>query len=304
MTQIFRLPRKLLSAGTACALLLLLLATGEAWGQSNLPAAPTIDSVTAGDGLLTAAWTAPSNASGISAYDLRHIETSADETVEANWTLVEDVWTSGAGGLEHTIFELGNSVSYDVQVRGVNSSGDGEWSTTSTGIPMDHGDNRASATDLGLNASMIGSIDSSNDEDYFQIVLSEASGIFVYTTSYITGFLPTTGELQNSSGVVVTSDDGDTQFRQHGQQLFLWDDLEAGTYYVKVSASETGFYTLHTQTIKETTATTDSTGLAVNGFASGILDPASNDEDYFKIELSQAGGHDDTRVPSPQPRRH
>ena len=42
--------------------------------------------------------------SAITAYDLRHIETGEDETVDSSWTVVEDAWTAEAGGdLEHTI---------------------------------------------------------------------------------------------------------------------------------------------------------------------------------------------------------
>ena len=62
-----------------------------------------------------------------------HIETSADETDEANWTVVDDAWTSG--GLQHTITGLTNGTEYDVQVRAVNSNGDGTWSDTRTGTP-------------------------------------------------------------------------------------------------------------------------------------------------------------------------
>ena len=85
------MPRKLLSAVIVWALLLLLLTSGDARAQSVL-AAPTIDLVTAGDGLLSVAWTAPAGQSGITAYDLRYIKTSDDETDDANWTVKEDVW--------------------------------------------------------------------------------------------------------------------------------------------------------------------------------------------------------------------
>ena len=110
MTRMFGPTRLLLAAGLA--LLCLVLALGYASAQSP-PAAPTIDSVSSGDTTLTLAWTAPAGATGITAYDVRHIETSADET--ANWTVVDD--TSGA--LEYTITGLTNGTEYDVQVRAV-----------------------------------------------------------------------------------------------------------------------------------------------------------------------------------------
>ncbi len=278
---------KILLAVAGCALLCLVLALSYARAQSNVPAALSISSVTPGDGSLTVAWTAPTSGSTATAYDLRYIKTSDDETDDANWTLEEDVWTSGAGSLEYTITGLENGVGYDVQVRAVASGSNGGWSPTSTGTPADHGGNRSTATEMGLNTSVIGYIDPASDNDYFKIVLPEASGIFAYTTSYISGFLPTTGELQNSFGSVIKTDDDDDQFRQYGPQLFLWDTLEAGTYYIRVSAPETGAYTLHTETIKDTTGTGDAADLALNGFATGILDPGADDEDYFKIEVSQ-----------------
>ena len=85
MTRMFGPTRLLLAAGLA--LLCLVLALGYASAQSP-PAAPTIDSVSSGDTTLTLAWTAPAGATGITAYDVRDIETSADETDDANWTVV------------------------------------------------------------------------------------------------------------------------------------------------------------------------------------------------------------------------
>ena len=281
-----RLPAKRLLPAALCALLLLTLALVYVRAQTNVAPAPVIDSITQGDGWLAAAWTA-STSTTVTAYDLRYIETSADETIDANWTLEEDVWTTGSGNLEHAVIGLTNGVQYDVQVRAVDAQSDGEWSATVTGTPTDYGNSRGAARQIDLNTSVVGSIHSTTDDDYFQITVSEASGVFIYTTSYITGFLPTEGELQNSSGTRIKEDDNDSSFRQHGPQLFLWHTLAAGAYYVKVEASATGFYTLHTQTMKDTTGTADATDLELNGFASGILDPAADDEDYFKIELSQ-----------------
>ena len=98
---------------------------------------PTIDSVTAGVNSLTVLWSAPTANGGstITAYDLRHIETAADENVDANWTLAEDVWTSGSGALSYELTGLQAGTQYNVQVRAVNSNGDGPWSTTVAGTP-------------------------------------------------------------------------------------------------------------------------------------------------------------------------
>ena len=124
-------PARLLSAA-GYALLCLALALGYVRAQSP-PAAPTIDSVSSGDTTLTVAWTAPAGETGITAYDVRHIETSEDETDDTKWTVVDNGWTSGT--LQYTITGLTNGTEYDVQVRAVNSNGDGTWSDTKTGTP-------------------------------------------------------------------------------------------------------------------------------------------------------------------------
>ena len=130
MTRMFS-PARLLSAA-GFALLCLVLALGYASAQSP-PAAPTIDSVTSGDTTLTVAWSAPAGETGITAYDVRHIKTSEDETTDSNWTEADNAWTTGT--LEYTITMLDNGTQYDVQVRAVNSHGDGTWSDTKTGTP-------------------------------------------------------------------------------------------------------------------------------------------------------------------------
>ena len=103
------------------------------------PGAPAITTpITAGVDSLTVAWSAPSETgtSAVTAYDLRYIRTDADETDDANWTVVEDVWT-GSGPLQYTLTDLTSGVRYDVQVRAVNSSGVGPWSETSAVTPGD-----------------------------------------------------------------------------------------------------------------------------------------------------------------------
>ena len=101
------------------------------------PDAPTIGSVTPELDSLAISWSPPLNDGGsdITAYDLRHIETSADETVDSNWTAEEDVWTTGGGDLEYTLTGLTADIQYDIQVRAVNAEGDGSWSETVTGSP-------------------------------------------------------------------------------------------------------------------------------------------------------------------------
>ena len=110
----------------------------EAQTTITVPSMPVVSiSRAAGAGTLAISWTAPSSDGGsaITAYDLRYIETSADETTDTNWTVVDDVWITGGGSLRHTLAGLTGATQYDLQVRAVNAGGDGPWSAAATGTP-------------------------------------------------------------------------------------------------------------------------------------------------------------------------
>ena len=90
------------------------------------PPAPTIDSVTGGQRELAVAWTAPAGVTGITFFDLRYIRSSASDKSDGRWTTRSSIWT--AGSLEYTLTGVLDGTKYDVQVRGRNSAGGGEWS--------------------------------------------------------------------------------------------------------------------------------------------------------------------------------
>ena len=109
-----------------------------------IPGAPTIDSLTLDTrdpaeigppsyALLTVAWSAPADNGGsvITSYDLRvfprHIPSNLPDKPAAEWHVWEDIWDSG--DLEVTLTELVKGVNYEIQVRAVNTSGYGPWST-------------------------------------------------------------------------------------------------------------------------------------------------------------------------------
>ena len=107
------------------------------YGHAPTPGPPTISAVEAASNLLTVSWTRPTvRGTGITAYDLRYIPTLDDETDDDNWTVVEDVWTSGSENLEYGLPGLLAAASYDIQVRAVNAAGDGAWSGTFDGTPQ------------------------------------------------------------------------------------------------------------------------------------------------------------------------
>ena len=100
----------------------------------TVPGAASITSVGPGPNALTVAWRAPLQTGGatITAYDLRHIRSDAPNKGDSNWTVNRNVWT-GSGALRVTRAGLRANTRYDVQVRAVNSAGEGPWSATSSG---------------------------------------------------------------------------------------------------------------------------------------------------------------------------
>ena len=69
--------------------------------------------------MLSVAWNTPSNTGGsaITGYGLRYIRRDAPDKADANWTMEQGIWSSGA--LRYTLGGLDNGVEYDIQVRAV-----------------------------------------------------------------------------------------------------------------------------------------------------------------------------------------
>ena len=254
-------------------------------GSPALPA-PTIDSVRADDRAVLVSWSALTGiTTGVAAYDVRYIETSADETVDSNWTVEDQAWEDGGGTLAYPVTGLTNGTEYDVQVRAVDVDDvDGAWSATTSATPADHGNTRAAATSVTAGARVWGVIDPANDEDYFSFSVSSTADYWIYTL----GDLDTVGELLDSNGMSVESDDYGAVL-PNPDNFFLWQRLQSGTYYIKV----TGFgptdepYILRVREFTDTTSRSNAATLNLDGSASGTIDP-EDDEDYFKLELSAA----------------
>ena len=257
--------------------------SGTSTGTPQIPG-PAITSVVTGDGGLTVVWAEPAVAAttAIDAYDLRHIETSEDETVDANWTVVEKFWTSGS--LYGVLAGLTNGTGYDVQVRAA-ADPDGAWSATSTGTPAEHGDTTAAATNLTLGTPLGGAIDPGNDDDYFKLVLSKATTILIRTS----GDLDTVGELLDSRGGQLDSnDDGDLP--QEPRNFVIWRAAGAGTYYIKVSSSEeaTGEYILDVRAIGDTSSRSNAINIDPDSSTLALVDEDVDvDTDFFRLALSE-----------------
>ena len=107
------------------------------------------------------------------------------------------MWTSGS--LSHVVSGLRESTEYSVQVRAVNSDGDGGWSDAVVQTTADHGNTRATATPAALGDDLPGTIDTFDDVDFFSFTIDATTGttdVWLYTT----GDTNTHGYLYNSSG--------------------------------------------------------------------------------------------------------
>ena len=256
-------------------------------GTPALPA-PNKDSVRADDRAVLVSWGAPTGiTTGVAAYDVRYILTSADEMVDSNWTVEEDAWEDGDASLTHVITGLTNDMEYDVQVRAVDVDDvNGAWSATTSANPADHGNTRAAATSVTAGASVWGTIDPADDEDYFSFSVSRTADYWIFAQ----GDLDTVGALLSSNGLLIESDDYGGGL-PNPDNFFLWRKLQSGTYYIKI----TGFgltdepYILRIREITDATSRSNAATLNLNGSASGTIDP-QDDQDYFKfkLELSQA----------------
>ena len=183
-------------------------ATAKATPATQAPAAPGAPTLTAGNAQLAVSWSAPGDGgAAISAYDLRH------STDGSSWTEVGDVWTStGGGSLAHTISGLTNGTEYQVQVRAVNSVGDGAWSATAKATPATQapanrqlvsaapGDGGAAITAA---APGDGGVVVEGSEAVFTVTLSDAVAAEVVVAWEVVGGSADASDFSPGSGVVV-----------------------------------------------------------------------------------------------------
>ena len=101
------------------------------------PGAPVFVSATPGSGTLTVVWSAPPDDGGsaVTSYDLRHIRSDYPSRSDANWSVSRRAVT-GLGAFRYSLAGLMGGARYDVQVRAVNSVGEGPWSATASSTPL------------------------------------------------------------------------------------------------------------------------------------------------------------------------
>ena len=112
--------------------------TIEITRSPGAPGAPEIDPITPGPSLLEVSWSAPSStgSSPISSYSLRYRVAQPGGGALTPWTVSQGVWNPSLVGLRYDLVGLEPSVQYELQLRAVNNSGPGPWSTTVTGTTV------------------------------------------------------------------------------------------------------------------------------------------------------------------------
>ena len=162
----------------------------------------------------------------------------------------------------------------------------------------DHGDDTNNATNLPLGSSVAGRIDPGDDRDVFKLDLSGTSGttdVWIYTT----GELDTLGELYDSNGSLLTSDDDTTSGSEVIDTNFrIPRPLAPGVYYVSVQSAvrvATGDYTLHVKADDHGHYLDTATTLLLGDSAAGRIDPGF-DRDVFKLDLSGTSGTTDVWI--------
>ena len=194
--------------------------------------------------------------------------------------LEHDLW-NGSGDnfrIEHTV----TPGIYFVKVEGVGSN-TGDYTIHASVEAVDH-DTRSGATSLPLGGSLPGRIASRDDVDYFEVEVSEAGVLTVYTT----GSFDTEGTLEDSLGNRLEHDLWDGS----GKNFRIVRTVSAGTYYVKVESRmrSTGDYTIHASFEADDHSDTRSgaTSLPLGGSLPGRI-ASRDDVDYFEVEVSEAG---------------
>ncbi len=274
-----------------CAVLCVLIVADQASAQTP-PEAPATPTTTPKTNRISVHWSAPAGM-GITAYDVRYIRADAPDKADANWTLVDPAWTTGGGALTYRMDDLRDEIRSEIQVRAVNSDGDGAWSMSATRAPNDIGRTGPSSiptADLRVPRSIKGFLSSPTDADTYRT--SEASGTgstFIYTT----GPLHADGDLFSRAG---------RQLRGAGAPIMSIDGVRGiglmyrgntTQYHFEVSSlndRHSDEYSVHAvAVIDPASSTSPARTIPLGTVTRGRIHPTggtAGNQDYFKFVLA------------------
>ena len=208
---------------------------------------------------------------------------------------------SGADELNFKIVYIVEKGTYYIKVNTYGSLFDHGSYTVHTAfepgkLSVDVGNTRQTATLLTLGTPFTEDIDPLDDVDYYRIVVTQSGKLTVWTT----GEIDTVGELQANDGTVLGSDDDSESADWLNFKIAYI--VEAGTYYIKVSASlkerdlweDLKSYAVHAalepgKLVLDAGNTRDTATLLTLGtpFTEDI-EPL-DDVDYYRIVVTQSG---------------
>ena len=183
--------------------------------------------------------------------------------------------------LSHQVDCASTSCTYYIRVDGFAT---GAYTLTVTFI-ADHGGTQAGATPVTSGLAITGEIGSSTDEDYFSIVVPSTGTLRASTT----GMTNTMGDIYASGGTMslATNDDDGTDMNFDVSHSIT----TAGTYYVRVTGSGMGEYSLTVEFLPDDDhgdAQADATSVTSGTAVTGHINPG-DDEDYFSIVVTGPG---------------
>ena len=275
-----------------------LTSTATALVQATTPSAPRSLSVSRGGrGELVASWQAPlsDGGSNITSYKVQWKSGTQD------YDAIRQAVVTNLSRLSYTITGLTGDIEHSVRIIALNGAGAGTPSaevyatpTTAPTAPVDdHGDSTESATDLPLNTSVAGIINSSDDEDFFRMQLSGFTFLVIAQLGLNDTF------AQRHRKMTLLNSDGTSVATNATHRI----RLGAGTYYLKVFNTahdgNTERYNIRAKTVADHGSTT---GTATT---LSLIDPdearttpvwlrvngdfhSASDVDVFKVVLSAA----------------
>ena len=263
-----------LTTAALAVLLGLLLAFGGVRASHSVPHAPTISTSSPGGGSLTIVWTAPSDTgnSTITAYDVRSIQTDATDKADDKWDVVDDAWT--AGDLTYTVSGLTADVEVDVQVRAVNTDGDGDWSVTESEKSLIEAPSITSITVGDASLTLYWSAPSNIDQadiTAYDLRYIETAATDKTDANWSLVEAATSGARRVVLGGLTNGTGYDVQVRAASGSPGVW------------SATATGTPAEHGDT------RTAATEVTLQSRVGGVIDPGT-DVDFFKLELTEETG--------------